>query len=222
MLSSTPLEMDDDLMFSNITNVDQKEEGEEADTKSLQTKPNSHNENQMQQSVYYDVNNTNYFQQQLELNEKRIEELTHLLTLKDTKINDLAENLKLKQTECEQQTTNFNSSMIMSSSPEETNNLLAEIEILKRQLDDKSMQISDLNACLVKQTSFCENLSDLLKKSEQKNGILNEEANARVNSIKTLESELGTFSSFLLLIEKFYIKIKHLPQHFEVDFLYMY
>jgi len=42
------------------------------------------------------------------------------------------------------------------------------IQQLNEQLDTKSQQISDLNSCLVKQTSFCENLSNLLQQSQEK------------------------------------------------------
>ena len=202
LLSSTPLEMDDDLMFSNITHVNQKDPDDEVSTTTtdVSKRNGQQNENVMQQSIYYDVNNTN-FQQQLEINEKKIEDLTQQLALKDVKINELVENLKQKKLEFEQQMANLNNSSVLTSSSfvsdsakeTEITNMSVEIENLKKQLDSKTVQNIDLNACLVKQTTFCENLSELLRKSEQKNVDLKETEETNLSKIKSLENNLGKF-----------------------------
>ena len=83
--------------------------------------------------------------------------------------------------------------------------ILIEIENLKKQLDSKTVQNIDLNACLVKQTTFCENLSELLRKSEQKNVDLKETEETNLSKIKSLENNLGKFwisKQFMLFIWK--------------------
>jgi hypothetical protein len=181
-------------MFSNITQKDNDQEV---------TNNEKPNENLMQQSIYYDVNNTNIQQQQLqlEINEKKIEELTQQLASKDFKINELMEDLRQRKLEFEQQMENLNNSSMMTSSPYvsdnvkeiEITNMSNEIENLKKQLDAKSSQNTELNACLVKQTTFCENLSELLRKSEQKNVDLSEKEVTNSIQIKKLEKSLGKF-----------------------------
>ena len=198
--------MDDDLMFSNITCANQKE-GEEESTLDLNKQQNSlhngqQNENIMQQSIYYDVNNMNYQQQQMEINEKRIEDMAQQLALKDTKINELLDDLKQRKLEYEQQQqqmANLNNSSVITSSSYasdnvkdlEINSLQVEIENLKKQLDAKTAQYTELNACLVKQTSLCENLTELLRKSEEKNVDLSSKEDNNLSLIQSLENNLG-------------------------------
>jgi hypothetical protein len=211
--------MDDDLMFSNITCANQKE-GEEESTLDLNKQQQNslhngqQNENIMQQSIYYDVNNTNYQQQQMEINEKKIEDMAQQLAVKDTKINELLDDLKQRKLEFEQQQqqqmANLNNSSVITSSSYvsdnakdlEINSLQVEIENLKKQLDAKTTQYTELNACLVKQTGLCENLTELLRKSEEKNVDLSKKEDNNLSLIKGLETNLGKFKVFETINQK--------------------
>lgn len=206
-MSSTPLEMEDDFMFSNIhTNNDlaNKEDTQSHLSFNLNSTSNKHqvqstnDANTMMQSVYYDVNNTNYYQQQLEQNESRIEELVNQLSIKDNQMSVLIEKLKQTNTTLDSTSnaglnnSNLSSSPNDSAKDNEISKLNTELEKLKEELRAKAEQNSELNSCLVKQTNFCENLSLLLKKSEEKNSDLEEQHSQNLATIKNLQTDLDT------------------------------
>ncbi|CAF0759395.1 unnamed protein product [Brachionus calyciflorus] len=76
LLSSTPLEMDDDLIYSNLNKQNS------SDTQQ--------NEPTMGQSIYYDTANSNM---PIEQYEKKIEDLMTQLSFKDSQLNELKQNL---------------------------------------------------------------------------------------------------------------------------------
>lgn len=79
------------------------------------------------------------------------------------------------------------------------NNLIEQIKHLNEQSDRKSQQISELNSSLLKQTDFCQNLTDLLRKSEEKNEILEanlEKSQAKINSLQNENSKRISFFFF--------------------------
>ena len=199
--------MEDDFMFSNIhTNNDlaNKEDTQSHLSFNLNSTSNKHqvqstnDANNLMQSVYYDVNNTNYYQQQLEQNESRIEELVNQLSVKDNQMSVLIEKLKQPNTTLDSTSNAGLNNSNLSSSPNdsardnEISKLNVELEKLKEELRAKSEQNSELNSCLVKQTNFCENLSQLLKKSEEKNSYLEEQHSQSLATIRNLQIDLDT------------------------------
>jgi hypothetical protein len=69
------------------------------------------------------------------------------------------------------------------------------IETLTEQLNFKTKQNSDLNNCLIKQTNLCENLSDMLKKSQHKNADLETTLEKSDMKILNLQNENGKLFS---------------------------
>lgn len=105
------------------------------------------------------------------------ENLNSLLSSTPLEMDDNLSRLNQSQTEDEQDDNQDNYSNLNDSASVKQNNhsmdanttrLNAMIETLTEQLNFKTKQNSDLNNCLIKQTNLCENLSDMLKKSQQK------------------------------------------------------
>ena len=128
MLSSTPLEMENDFLFSK-----------------------------MNKSTAAD-------QQESDQQENKIADLTNKLAIKDNQLGIVLDELNKK---------NVENSMVLnqsftSDSTMYMDKMALQIQQLNEQLSAKTQQISDLNSCLVKQTNFCENLSNLLQQSQEK------------------------------------------------------
>jgi hypothetical protein len=134
--------MDNELIFSTI--LDKK-------------KVNSCEIDAMQNSVYYDVNNITAFMGQLDLTNCKPINLNDTNDKLMCKVQDLSIDIsKLKET--------FDGEL-----NDVTKKLIDQIEVLNKQLELKTSQNYEINSCLIKQTTFCENLTELLKNSEQKN-----------------------------------------------------
>ncbi len=128
LLSSTPLEMENDFLFSKM---DKSATGD---------------------------------QHEADQQENKIADLTNKLAIKDNQLGIVLDELNKKNAE---------NSMVLnqsftSDSTMYIDKMALQIQQLNEQLGAKSQQISDLNSCLVKQTSFCENLSNLLQQSQEK------------------------------------------------------
>jgi hypothetical protein len=78
-----------------------------------------------------------------------------------------------------------------TESSETIQRLTEQLDILNKQLNVKTSQYNELNACLLKQTAFCENLTELLKNSEQKNIALNQSICKNNETIQNLNKNLG-------------------------------
>ncbi len=113
----------------------------------------------------------------------------------------------LAQCEIQNNLTNKNSNKIdqmlkaTTESTETIHQLSEQLDILNKELNVKTTQYNELKSCLLKQTDFCENLSELLKKSEQKNTDLNKTLSKNNETIENLNNNLGNkFSKYLLCI----------------------
>ena len=168
MLGSTPLEMDDDLMYANI--------------KEAQHLQSQHvNDNMMAQSVYYDVSQ---YQSQLDNNEKKIDELIKQLSVKDTQLTMVLEELKQKKS-VEEKDEPLEQGQI------ENERLKKQVELLNEQIAVKNQQKQELNNCLMRQTQLSDNLSELLKKSESKNTEFESHLVKANQKLVDIQSDLG-------------------------------
>lgn len=73
------------------------------------------------------------------------------------------------------------------------NDLREQIRVLGEQLNTKAQENADLNACLVKQTSLGENLSSVLRTSEEKNKQLENSVEKNLLKLESLQTENGVF-----------------------------
>ena len=76
-----------------------------------------------------------------------------------------------------------------TAAAENFSSLASQIEMLREQLAAKSKQNEELSECLVKQTSFCENLSEMLRASDQRRQEANSAANKYLEKISQLEED---------------------------------
>jgi chromosome segregation ATPase len=176
MLGSTPLEMDDDLMYANIKEAQHLHSQQP-------------NDNMMAQSVYYDVSQ---YQTQLDNNEKKIDELIKQLSVKDTQLTMVLEELKQKKSSEEKGES-------LEENHIENERLKEQVELLNEQIRSKSKQNQELSNCLMRQTQLSDNLSELLKKSESKNTELESNQVKNSGKIADMRSDLGTQSLILIL-----------------------
>lgn len=183
MLGSTPLEMDDDLMYANIK-----------EAQHLQAQQ-AVSENMMAQSVYYDVSQ---YQTQLDNNEKKIDELIKQLSVKDTQLTMVLEELKQKKNG-EQKDEPLEASHI------EIERLKKQVELLNEQIATKNQQNQELGNCLMRQTQLSDNLSELLKKSESKNTELESNLVKANQKLADVQSDLGIYVSF----ERYLLHFRH-------------
>jgi hypothetical protein len=168
MLGSTPLEMDDDLMYANIK-----------EAQHLQPQQASDN---MAQSVYYDVSQ---YQTQLDNNEKKIDELIKQLSIKDTQLSIVLEELKQKK--------NGQEKVELDENQNENERLKRQLELLNEQIFAKNQQNQELSNCLIRQTQLSDNLSELLKKSESKNIELESNLAKLNQKVSDVQSDFGIY-----------------------------
>jgi hypothetical protein len=146
LLSSTPLEMDNDFLFSASMNNMNSENGKNREL--------DYQQNKITQSVYYDANNVNK-------------------NYDDNKSID---------------TVNSDA----NASVQNVSSLITQLDALRDQLNCKTKQNEELSACLLKQTNFCENLSELLRNSDDKSKDLEVTLAKNSTTISHLVAENGS------------------------------
>ena len=72
------------------------------------------------------------------------------------------------------------------------NELREQLQSLNEQLSVKTRENTELNSCLVKQTNLSENLSSLLRASEEKNKHIDDSLTQQLAKIESLQNENGT------------------------------
>ena len=165
MLSSTPLEMENDV-FASMSLNRSKLALKSDDTTTPESTP-------------HHLNTVNITNTDLQNNS------TELLT--QSVYYDVQNNLNNQNN-----TNNIDQILKTTTESSETIHKLTEqLDILNKQLNFKTTQYNELNACLIKQTAFCENLTELLKKSEQKNTDLNQTILKNNETIESLNKNLG-------------------------------
>lgn len=162
-LSSTPHDLDGEFLMSKMNRAANQED----DTKS--------------------VHSTH--QQEIEQQEHKITELTNRLALKENQLDTVIEELKKKDD------SNYSKQDASVSSNDNNSTMFlekmeAQIKFLNDQLAAKVNQNLELNECLIKQTSMCENLSEMLRQSQDKVVALDAD---RLKSISTIEKMQGQF-----------------------------
>lgn len=167
----------------------------------LSQKQQQQTEPTLAQSIYYDTANSNL---PIEQYEKKIEDLLNQLNVKDSEINDLKQNVS-------------NNNMPPLPPPSDTQ----QTANLNEQLNEKVKQLNDLNACLVKQTNFCENLSEMLKVSNAKITELNTTIEKHLITISNLESDNNAlkFDLSSKLIEEERLKNEFIAQAKSIESL---
>jgi chromosome segregation ATPase len=161
LLSSTPLEMEDDFLFSASMNMDTP----------TATKTPSGTDRINSQSVHYDENRNGGE------------------TTEDNKSIDTVNS----------EAATANASNIIQQHA-------SQLEVLREQLSVKTRQNEELSACLLKQTNFCENLSELLRTSDEKSKDLETRLTEQTKSMTSLEDRNGklliqiSFSQLKLLM----------------------
>ena len=83
-----------------------------------------------------------------------------------------------------------NEAEFVSTTANLVNELREQLQNLTDQLSGKANEATELNSCLIKQTNLNENLSNLLRASEEKNKQLEASYSSR---IETLQNENGIF-----------------------------
>lgn len=169
-LSSTPHDLDGEFLMSKMNRATQED-----DNKSV------------------GIHST--YQLELEQQEHKITELTNRLALKENQLDTVIEELKKKDDSIYSTNGTNNSKQDVSSSNDNNSTMFlekmeAQIKYLNDQLAAKVNQNLELNECLVKQTSMCENLSEMLKQSQEKVVALDAD---RLKGISTIEKIQGQF-----------------------------
>ena len=191
LLSTTPLEMDDDLMMSSV-NI-QKESSirlENSCEFNKSSEPKTGNLDT--QSVYYDPTYTNNLQQQVELNEKKVDELTNQLASKESQLSVLISELKRQKDEHYQQIeqlTRASENRVEGDQTELTESLKAQIKSLKERLELKEQQNDELNESLKKQASKCDILTEEVQRLTKEVKSQRDSESEHLNTISTLQSD---------------------------------
>ena len=178
--------MDDDLMYANI--VEKNKSEDRSDIKSINFVNEGSSKNQLNSSsdkILDQIGSLEIREQNQSQNNKKAEENV------DSQFIDKESKFSLKPNLFEETKSPENSGL--ESTPNNDKILVEkyalEIQSLNEELNKKIQQNSELNSCLIKQTSLSQNLSDLLKTSQEKNTELEASIKSQLCNITELQAD---------------------------------
>ncbi len=186
-LSSTPHDLEGEFLFQKMNKVT------EDDAESV------------------DIHNT--YQLELENHESKIAELTNRLALKESQLDTVIEELKKKDEPQMSANGTQNSKHDVSSSNDNDSTMFlekmaAQITFLNDQLASKVNQNLELNDCLIKQTSMCENLSELLRQSQDKLAFLDADRSKNIHVAEKMQDQFGWWFLLKRVVKSAFIDLE--------------